>query len=132
MHTNVEKSAVKFLLFLYCFSLRKKSSQVLVLWQDHRNDLFINGFGILMSTGGSKLAWFLDPMGAIIIALGVIISWTRTIYREFELLAGKSAPHGFLQLIVYKAATFSEDIVKIDTVRAYHVRFPVVLLGGLC
>ena len=37
--------AVKFALFVYCFSLRKKSSQVLVLWQDHRNDLFINGFG---------------------------------------------------------------------------------------
>jgi cation diffusion facilitator family transporter len=111
---------VKFALFLYCFSLRKKSSQVLVLWQDHRNDLIINGFGILMSTGGSKLKWYLDPLGAIIIAFGVIISWSRTVHREFELLAGKSAPHTFLQLIVYKAATFSADIIKLDTVRAYH------------
>ncbi|KAF9532119.1 CDF-like metal transporter [Crepidotus variabilis] len=111
---------VKLALFIYCFSLRNKSSQVLVLWKDHRNDLFINGFGILMSVGGSKLAWFLDPMGAIIIALGVMISWGRTIYGEFGLLAGKAAPHSFLQLIVYKAATFSDDILKIDTVRAYH------------
>src|SRR6266511_1039400 len=39
--------AVKFALFLYCYSLRKKSSQVLLLWQDHRNDLFINSFGKL-------------------------------------------------------------------------------------
>lgn len=38
-------AAIKFLLFLYCYSLRTKSSQVLVLWEDHRNDLFINGFG---------------------------------------------------------------------------------------
>ncbi|KAF8807919.1 CDF-like metal transporter [Phlegmacium glaucopus] len=112
--------AVKFLLFLYSYSLRSKSSQVQVLWQDHRNDLWINAFGILMSTGGSKLRWYLDPMGAIIIALGIIISWSHTIYTEFELLAGKSAPHDFLQLLVYKAATFSEDIDKIDTVRAYH------------
>jgi len=112
--------AVKLALFIYCFSIRKKSSQVLVLWEDHRNDLFINGFGILMSTGGSKLKWYLDPLGAIIIAFGVIISWSRTVYREFELLAGKSAPHSFLQLIVYKAATFSDEILKIDTVRAYH------------
>ncbi|KAJ8457448.1 hypothetical protein ONZ45_g18307 [Pleurotus djamor] len=111
---------VKFLLFLYCFSLRNKSSQVRVLWEDHRNDLFINGFGVLMSIGGSKLVWYLDPMGALIITIGVIISWARTIYGEFELLAGKSAPHEFLQLIIYKAATFSEEIVKIDTVRAYH------------
>ena len=36
---------VKFLLFLYCHSLRSKSSQVEVLWEDHRNDLFINSFG---------------------------------------------------------------------------------------
>jgi len=67
-------AAVKFLLFLYSYSLRKKSSQVQVLWQDHRNDLWINGFGeipptcafmsyahiftgILMSAGGSKLKW---------------------------------------------------------------------------
>ncbi|KAL0951903.1 hypothetical protein HGRIS_008558 [Hohenbuehelia grisea] len=111
---------VKFLLFLYCYSLRKNSSQVRVLWEDHRNDLWINSFGILMSCGGSKLRWYLDPMGAIVIALGVIVSWGRTIYGQFELLAGKTAPHDFLQLLVYKAATFSEEIDKIDTVRAYH------------
>jgi len=111
---------VKFLLFLYCWGLRHKSSQVHVLWEDHRNDLFINSFGILMSAGGSKLAWWLDATGAIFIACGVIIAWGRTIYGQFELLAGKSAPHDFLQLIIYKAMTFDEDIDKIDTVRAYH------------
>ena len=36
---------VKFLLFLYCYSLRSKSSQVEILWEDHRNDLYINSFG---------------------------------------------------------------------------------------
>jgi len=59
-------------------------------------------------------------MGAIIIAVAVMILWGRTIYSQFELLAGKSAPHDFLQLIIYKATTFSDDIEKIDTVRAYH------------
>lgn len=112
--------AVKFILFAYCYSLRSKSSQVQVLWEDHRNDLWINGFGILMSCGGSKLRWWLDPMGAIIIALGVIISWGRTVYTQFELLAGKSAAHDFLQLIIFNTVTFSEDIEKVDTVRAYH------------
>ncbi|KAH9996507.1 hypothetical protein BJV77DRAFT_1059336 [Russula vinacea] len=89
---------VKFLLFLYCHSLRSKSSQVEVLWEDHRNDLFINSFGLLMSAGGSKLAWYLDPIGAIVIAVGII-------------------------LIIYKAMTFSNEIEKIDTVRAYHDYF---------
>jgi len=110
----------KFLLFLYCFSIRKNSSQVQILWEDHRNDLWVNGFGLLMSAGGSKLRWYLDPLGAIIIGFGISISWGHTIYKEFEFLAGKSAPHEFIQLLIYKAATFSEEIEKIDTVRAYH------------
>ena len=55
------------------------------------------------------------------IAAGVILAWGRTIYLQFGLLAGKSAPHDFLQLLVYKATTFSNDIEQIDTVRAYHV-----------
>ncbi|KAK0235621.1 CDF-like metal transporter [Armillaria nabsnona] len=112
--------SVKLMLFILCYPFRKNSSQVAVLWEDHRNDLWINTFGILMSTGGSKLRWYLDPMGAIIIGLGIIIAWTRSIYRQFEFLAGKSAPHEFLQLLIYKSMTFSDNIVQIDTVRAYH------------
>lgn len=69
-------SGVKFLLFLYCFGIRRSSSQVQILWEDHRNDLWINTFGkrsirlffpfrsshisisgILMSAGGSRLKW---------------------------------------------------------------------------
>ncbi|KAK1226473.1 hypothetical protein PQX77_010557 [Marasmius sp. AFHP31] len=107
--------AVKLVLFVYCFSLRGSSSQVRVLWQDHRNDLWINAFGILMSTGGN-----LDPMGAIIIGLGIIIAWLRTIYGEFTLLAGHSAPHEMLRLLIYKAATYHEGIEKISEVKAFH------------
>ncbi|OCB87108.1 CDF manganese transporter [Sanghuangporus baumii] len=120
---------VKFLLFLYCFSLRKNSSQVHVLWEDHRNDLFINGFGLLMSAGGSKWRWWLDPTGAVIIASGVIASWSRTVYKQFELLAGKSAPHDFIKLITYKAMIFSDVIEQIDTIRAYHVSFSSLTSG---
>lgn len=54
------------------------------------------------------------------IATGVIIAWVHTVYEQFGLLAGKSAPNEFIQLVIYKAMTFSADIDKIDTVRAYH------------
>ncbi|KZO94089.1 CDF manganese transporter [Calocera viscosa TUFC12733] len=111
---------VKVLLFFYCFSIRKASSQVEILWEDHRNDLFVYSFGILMSAGGSKLRWWLDPAGGLIIAMGVILAWSFTSYKEYALLAGKAAPHDFLQLVIYKALTFSNEIDKIDTVRAYH------------
>lgn len=49
-----------------------------------------------------------------------MLAWGHTIYTEFELLAGKSAPRDFIQLLVYNAMTFSDEIEKVDTVRAYH------------
>lgn len=62
------------------------------------------------------------------IAAGVIVAWTSTVYKQFELLAGKSAPHDFLQLLIYKATTFSDEIEQIDTVRAYHVSLSPLLI----
>ena len=110
----------KFTLFLYCFSIRRYSSQVQVLWEDHRNDLFINGFGLIMSIGGSKWAWWLDPSGGLIIGTGTLVAWCITIYTLFGLLIGKAAPREFMNLVTYNASTFTDDIVGVDTVRAYH------------
>ncbi|OAX81493.1 hypothetical protein ACJ72_04165 [Emergomyces africanus] len=45
--------ATKLALFLYCWALRNQYSQVRILWEDHRNDLFINGLGIMTSVGGT-------------------------------------------------------------------------------
>jgi hypothetical protein len=53
-------TVVKVLLFVYCFSVRKKSSQVEVLWEDHRNDIFLNGFGILSSHSTLTFLKYLD------------------------------------------------------------------------
>ena len=69
-------AGAKILLFLYCSGFKAQSSQVRVLWEDHRNDIFINGFGscaplfpcmmfgihhgplgLVMSAGGSKWVW---------------------------------------------------------------------------
>ncbi|EAU92304.2 cation diffusion facilitator 1 [Coprinopsis cinerea okayama7 len=111
--------AVKLALFVFSFSIRKQSSQVQVLWEDHRNDLFVNTFGGFprLPVPG-KVSAHLRP--GFKIGLGIIFSWLRTIWFQFELLAGKSAPHEFIQYLIYQAATFSDDIKQIDTVRAYH------------
>ncbi|CAI7566967.1 unnamed protein product [Penicillium manginii] len=101
---------VKLCLFIYCFALRNKYSQVRILWEDHRNDLFINGFGILTSVGGSKLKWWIDPMGL----------WLNTSIGEFKLLIGVSADADTLNLITYIAMTHSDHVQAVDTVRAYH------------
>ncbi|GFZ48702.1 hypothetical protein JCM24511_06451 [Saitozyma sp. JCM 24511] len=107
---------VKLALFLYCFAIRKSSSQVQVLWEDHRNDLLTNGFGILTSAGGAKLAWWIDPMGATIIAVCIILVWAHTVYEQFTFLAGIAAPVEYQNL----AMTFSDEIQKVDTCRVYH------------
>ncbi|KAF7297784.1 Cation diffusion facilitator [Mycena kentingensis (nom. inval.)] len=112
--------ATKLALFLYCYSVRTKNSQVRVLWEDHRNDLFVNGFGILTNAGGSKLAWWIDPLGALLISLALVLVWGRTIYKQFLLLAGIAAPHEFRQLVIYKAMMFADDIQKIDSCTVYH------------
>ena len=93
--------STKFCLFLYCWALRNKYSQIRILWEDHRNDLFINGFGLLTSVGGSKLRWWIDPMGAILLSCLIAGLWLRTAYSEFQLLIGVSADTAMLQLITY-------------------------------
>ena len=92
---------VKLALFLYCWALRNEYSQIRILWEDHRNDLLINGFGLLTSVGGSKLRWWIDPMGAIILSLIVSVLWLRTAFSEFQLLIGVSADPQMLQWITY-------------------------------
>ena len=125
----------KLALFLYCWALRNQYSQIRILWEDHRNDLLINGFGILTSVGGSKLAWWIDPMGAIILSVLISILWLRTAYSQFQLLIGVTADTTIQQWITYicelssshqpapltvAAMTHSPLIKAIDTVRAYH------------
>ena len=110
----------KLALFLYCWALRNQYSQIRILWEDHRNDLFINGFGILTSVGGSKLKWWIDPMGAIILSCLIATLWLHTAYSEFQLLIGITADTETLQLITYVSMTHSPSIKAIDTVRAWH------------
>ncbi|KAG0633974.1 hypothetical protein HOY80DRAFT_895677 [Tuber brumale] len=110
----------KLTLFLYCWGLRNIYSQVRIIWEDHRNDLLINGFGILTSVGGSKLKWWLDPTGAIILSFLILGLWSRAAYREFLLLVGVTADQSLLRLITYISMTHSPLITQIDTVRAYH------------
>ncbi|KAK5727176.1 hypothetical protein LTR15_003069 [Elasticomyces elasticus] len=112
--------ATKLTLFFYCWALRNKYSQIRILWEDHRNDLFINGVGLMTSVGGSKLRWWIDPMGAIILSVLISFLWMRTAWSEFQLLIGVSADTAFLQHVTYISMTHSPLITSLDTVRAWH------------
>ncbi|EFX01373.1 cation efflux family protein [Grosmannia clavigera kw1407] len=110
----------KLVLFFYTWALKDKYSQANILWQDHRNDLLINGFGILTSVGGSKLVWWIDPMGAIVLSVVVATVWLHTAFSEFLLLVGVVASVETQQLITYVCVTHSPAVRQIDTVRVYH------------
>ncbi|TQV99160.1 hypothetical protein V2A60_004654 [Cordyceps javanica] len=112
--------ATKLSLFLYCWGLKDKYSQVNILWQDHRNDLAVNAVAILTSVGGSKIVWWLDPAGAVLLSLLISSVWMRTAFTEFLLLVGVSASVEIQQLITYVCLTHSDAVEGIDTVRVYH------------
>ncbi|KAM0131630.1 hypothetical protein ACHAP3_005405 [Botrytis cinerea] len=110
----------KAVLFVYCFTLRRYPTCAIFML-DHRNDIVVNAFGLIMSIVGTKYAkvWFLDPAGAIAIACLILFSWASTAFEHMWLLVGKSAPREFLNKLVYVALTHDPRILKIDTARAY-------------
>lgn len=71
-----------------------------------------------MSIVGTKFrkVWFLDPTGAICIALLILFSWASTAFEHMWYLVGKSAPQDFLNKMVYVSVTHDPRIKKIDTV----------------
>jgi len=102
-------------LFVYCFLLRRyPAAHVFMI--DHRNDLAVNAFGLVMSIIGNRLAWFLDPIGAICIGLLILFSWVATAFDHVWLLVGKSAPREFVSKLVYMSVTHDRRILKLDTV----------------
>lgn len=50
---------------------------------------------------GSKIRWWIDPMGAIILSVLIAFLWLRTAYSEFQLLIGVTADTSMLQHITY-------------------------------
>ncbi|KAI0021819.1 cation efflux family-domain-containing protein [Xylariomycetidae sp. FL0641] len=106
-------------LMLYCLAYRKYPS-VHVFFIDHRNDIVVNIFGLVMSVVGSRFVWYIDPIGAILIALLILFSWVSNAFEQVWLLVGKSAPRDFISKLIYMAMTHDPQILKVDTCRAYH------------
>ncbi|KAI1802012.1 cation efflux family-domain-containing protein [Daldinia bambusicola] len=106
-------------LMLYCLTYRRYPS-VHVFFIDHRNDIVVNIFGLVMSVVGDRFVWYLDPIGAICIALLILFSWISNAFEQVWLLVGKSAPKEFLSKVIYLSMTHDPLVQKVDTCRAYH------------
>lgn len=115
---------LKVCLYIYC---RAHSSlpSVKILAQDHFNDVVFNSFGVTFSILATKFLWWLDPVGAILIAIFILRSWSATAAEHIKLIAGKSAEPGFLNRIVYMSISHDPRILQIDTCKAYHSGYNV-------
>ncbi len=77
-------TAVKVVLFIYCFALKNQSDSMLALAEDHSNDIVSNlgaiACGAIASI--SPKVWWVDSVGAILISLYIIWSWARILQGQ--------------------------------------------------
>ncbi|CAI9784033.1 unnamed protein product [Fraxinus pennsylvanica] len=110
-------TVVKFLLMIYC--RRFKNEIVRAYAQDHFFDVITNSVGLATAILAVRFYWWIDPTGAIIIALYTINTWSKTVVENVWSLIGRTAPPDFLAKLTYLIWNHHKEIQHIDTVRAY-------------
>ncbi|KAJ2497367.1 hypothetical protein IWW47_003634 [Coemansia sp. RSA 2052] len=109
----------KIALYLYCYTLREYHTAH-VLMTDHRNDVFVNAFGLSMAAVGKHAVAWMDPLGSLIIAVMILRSWVAEAWDQIKLIVGISADPRLIQVLTYTAITHDPRIEKVDRVVAYH------------
>lgn len=109
-------TVVKLGLWLYC---RTSGNEIVRAYaQDHFFDIVTNVVGLAAAILGDKFYWWIDPVGAIILAVYTITNWSKTVMENAVTLVGQSAPPEFLQKLTYLVIRHPQ-VKRIDTVRAY-------------
>ena len=62
----------------------------------------------------------LDPIGAILLAIYIILSWTTQGYEELKGLTGIAADAEFLNVLTWISRNHHPDIIAVETVAAYY------------
>uniref|UniRef100_M4CLF2 Uncharacterized protein n=1 Tax=Brassica campestris TaxID=3711 RepID=M4CLF2_BRACM len=108
---------VKLLLVLYC---RSFSNEIVKAYaQDHFFDVITNIIGLIAVILANYFDNWMDPVGAIILALYTIRTWSMTVLENVNSLVGKTATPEYLQKLTYLCWNHHKAIRHIDTVRAY-------------
>ena len=110
---------IKGLCWVWCRKV--KDSGVRALAQDAINDVIFNLASLAFPLVGTWLAlWWADAVGAILISFYIIFEWCKTAAVHVQQLTGMSAELVVIQTIVYLAARFSDHILQVPAVSAYH------------
>lgn len=110
-------TGVKLILWLYCRSSGNKIVRAYA--KDHYFDVVTNVVGLVAAVLGDKYYWWIDPVGAIVLAVYTISNWSGTVLENAVSLVGQSAPPEVLQKLTYLVIRHHPKIKRIDTVRAY-------------
>ncbi|KDP27701.1 hypothetical protein JCGZ_19824 [Jatropha curcas] len=113
----ISVTVIKFVLMVYC--RRFQNEIVRAYAQDHLFDVVTNSIGLATAVLAIKFYWWLDPLGAILIALYTISNWSSTVMENVWSLIGKTAPPEYLAKLTYLIWNHHEEIKHIDTIRAY-------------
>ncbi|KAK4594937.1 hypothetical protein RGQ29_018606 [Quercus rubra] len=112
----ISATVVKLALWIYCKS--SKNDIVRAYAKDHFFDVVTNVVGLAAALLADKFFWWIDPTGAIILALYTMINWSQTVFENAVSLVGQSAPPEVLQKLTYLVMRHPQ-VKRIDTVRAY-------------
>ncbi|KAF8730231.1 hypothetical protein HU200_017209 [Digitaria exilis] len=110
-------TAVKLALWLYCKS--SGNSIVRAYAKDHYFDVITNVVGLVAAVLGDKFLWWIDPAGAVLLAVYTIVNWSKTVLENAVTLVGQCAPPEMLQMLTYLAMKHDTRVKRVDTVRAY-------------
>lgn len=110
-------TGVKLILWIYCRSSGNKIVRAYA--KDHYFDVVTNVVGLVAAVLGDKFYWWIDPAGAIALAIYTISNWSGTVLENAVSLVGQSAPPEVLQKLTYLALRHHPQIKRVDTVRAY-------------
>ncbi|XP_031497717.1 metal tolerance protein 4 isoform X2 [Nymphaea colorata] len=110
-------AVVKLALWFYC---RRSGSDIVRAYaKDHYFDVITNIIGLAAAVLGDKFYWWIDPLGAILLAVYTISNWSKTVLENAASLVGQSAPPEMLQKLTYLVIKHHPQIKRVDTVRAY-------------
>ncbi|KAL7174651.1 hypothetical protein ACSBR2_033819 [Camellia fascicularis] len=109
-------TVTKLLLWFYCRS--SESTIVRAYAKDHFFDVVTNIVGLVAAVLGDEFYWWIDPVGAIVLAIYTITNWSGTVLENAVSLVGHSASPEVLQKMTYLVIRHPQ-VKRIDTVRAY-------------
>ncbi|KAK4481744.1 hypothetical protein RD792_012654 [Penstemon davidsonii] len=110
-------TGVKLVLWIYCRSSGNKIVRAYA--KDHYFDVVTNVVGLIAAVLGDKFYWWIDPSGAIVLAVYTITNWSGTVLENAVSLVGQSASPEVLQKLTYLVLRHDPQIKRVDTVRAY-------------